>query len=284
MRRLLVALGLMGLISPAFAADYELPILHGSQPAAPIAPVTTVGPATFTRWSGFYVGGQLGYNAANADFSSVVYAQTGLEQQGQLPTTLWPTLGAAADHGEAAYGGFIGYNAQWQDLILGIEANYNHTSISMVAPNSSIQQTVEVTSSGAVTHIYNIGPNPGSNVPTGATGAVNNLDDYGSLRARAGWILGDFLPYGFVGFALGQANVNVTANYYAVDEISGNVIQCAPCTGGVNGALYGLTAGVGMDVALTQNIFVRGEFEYVQFYGDVEIAILAARIGVGLKF
>jgi len=278
MRRLLVALGLMGLISPAFAADYELPILHGSQP---VAPMTTVGPATFTRWSGFYVGGQLGYNAANADFSSVVAAQTGLWQT--LPTSLWPTLGAA-DHGEAAYGGFIGYNAQWQDLILGIEANYNHTSISMVAPNSSIQQTVEVTSSGAVTHIYNIGPNPGSHVPTGATGAVNNLDDYGSLRARAGWILGDFLPYGFVGFALGQANVNVTANYYAVDEISGNVIQCAPCTGGVNGALYGLTAGVGMDVALTQNIFVRGEFEYVQFYGDVEIAILAARIGVGLKF
>ena len=279
MRRLLVALGLMGLISPAFAADYELPILHGSQP---VAPMTTVGPATFTRWSGFYVGGQLGYNAANADFSSVVAAQTGLWQT--LPTSLWPTLGAA-DHGEAAYGGFIGYNAQWQDLILGIEANYNHTSISMVAPNSSIQQTVEVTSSGAVTHIYNIGPNPGSNVPTGATGAVRNLDDYGSLRARAGWILGDFLPYGFVGFALGQANVNVTANFYAVDELNPttNVI-CAPCTGGVNGALYGLTAGVGMDVALTQNIFVRGEFEYVQFFGDVEIAILAARIGVGLKF
>jgi len=282
MRRLLVALGLMGLISPAFAADYELPILHGSQPVAPIAPVTTVGPATFTRWSGFYFGGQLGYNAANADFSSVVAAQTGLWQT--LPTSLWPTL-VAADHGEAAYGGFIGYNAQWQDLILGIEANYNHTSISMVAPNSSIQQTVEVTSSGAVTHIYNIEPNPGSHVPTGATGAVSNLDDYGSLRARAGWILGDFLPYGFVGFALGQANVNVTANFYAVDELNPttNVI-CAPCTGGVNGALYGLTAGVGMDVALTQNIFVRGEFEYVQFYGDVEIAILAARIGVGLKF
>jgi opacity protein-like surface antigen len=123
-------------------------------------------------------------------------------------------------------------------------------------------------------------------VPTGATGAVSNLDDYGSLRARAGWILGDFLPYGFVGLAFGQANVNVTANFYAVDELNPTTfIQCAPCTGGGNGiAIYGLTAGLGMDVALTQNIFVRGEFEYVQFFGDVEIAILAARIGVGLKF
>jgi hypothetical protein len=38
MRRLLVALSLMGgLLSPAFAADYDLPILRGSQPVAPIA-------------------------------------------------------------------------------------------------------------------------------------------------------------------------------------------------------------------------------------------------------
>ena len=48
MRRLLVALSLMGgLLSPAFAADYDLPILRGSQPVAPIAPVTTVGPGDF---------------------------------------------------------------------------------------------------------------------------------------------------------------------------------------------------------------------------------------------
>ena len=30
------------------------------------------------------------------------------------------------------YGGFIGYNTQWQDLILGVEANYTHTAFSYV--------------------------------------------------------------------------------------------------------------------------------------------------------
>jgi opacity protein-like surface antigen len=46
---------------------------------------------------------------------------------------------------------------------------------------------------------------------------VSNLD-FLSLRARAGWVLGNFLPYGFVGFALGRADIAVAANV--------SVIQC----------------------------------------------------------
>ena len=71
MRGLLVAFGLIvGLLSPAFAGDYDLPILRGSQSLAPVAPVTTVGPATFTRWSGFYFGGAFSYGSAHSDFST----------------------------------------------------------------------------------------------------------------------------------------------------------------------------------------------------------------------
>ena len=59
MRRVICALTVLALASPAFAADLDLDILRGSQP---------VGPATFTRWSGFYLGGQLSYSDANVDF------------------------------------------------------------------------------------------------------------------------------------------------------------------------------------------------------------------------
>jgi len=111
----LIALGTMAANAADQTAPTPLPplnepALRGTLNAPPPTPILPR-PPSYTRWSGFYVGGQLGYNAANADFSSLVYAQTGLEQQGVLPTTLWPTLGAATDHGEAAYGGFIGYNA-----------------------------------------------------------------------------------------------------------------------------------------------------------------------------
>jgi opacity protein-like surface antigen len=62
MRCLLAALGLIGLLSPAFAADYELPTLRGSDMFVPATP-------TYFSWQGFYAGGQLSYSSASADFS-----------------------------------------------------------------------------------------------------------------------------------------------------------------------------------------------------------------------
>ena len=53
-----------GMATPALAADYDLPILRGTAVPAPVAPVMTVGPATFTRWSGFYFGGAFSYGSA----------------------------------------------------------------------------------------------------------------------------------------------------------------------------------------------------------------------------
>ena len=70
MRRVICALAVLVFASPAFAADLDLDILRGSQP---------VGPATFTRWSGFYVGGQFGYGDANADFSSATQPLVALQ-------------------------------------------------------------------------------------------------------------------------------------------------------------------------------------------------------------
>jgi hypothetical protein len=59
---------MLGMASPALAADYELPILRGS--SQPPAPVVSVGPATFTRWSGFYFGGNVSLGSATSDFST----------------------------------------------------------------------------------------------------------------------------------------------------------------------------------------------------------------------
>src|SRR6202012_3250264 len=62
---------ILGMASPALASDYDLqyvPVLRGS--AQPPAPVYSVGPATFTRWSGFYVGGNVSWGSATSDFST----------------------------------------------------------------------------------------------------------------------------------------------------------------------------------------------------------------------
>jgi len=98
---------ILGMASPALAADYDLPILRGSQPAAP---VVTVGPATFTRWSGFYFGGAFSYGSATSDFSTATQPlvhfslrDTTVEQQAQ-PST-YQVLSRGSDIA-AGVGGF----------------------------------------------------------------------------------------------------------------------------------------------------------------------------------
>jgi len=280
MRWVVCALVVLGLASPAIAADLDFDILRGSQP---------VGPATFTRWSGFYFGGQIGYSDANADFSG---ATSSIISEALRVTTLesefnpssWQVLGAA-NANATSYGGFVGYNTQWQDLIIGIEGNYNQSKFSLDAPITPIGRITPADSNGI----------PWTVVFTGS-GSMTNLD-YGTLRARAGWVLGNFLPYGFAGLVVGQADISVSSVGYA----EGNAPTSGPCsatnsppcyliqwnkTDTQTVLLYGFAVGGGLDVALTPNIFVRGEFEYVQFapVSGIVAGIASARVGAGLKF
>jgi len=283
MRRVICALTVLALASPAFAADLDLDILRGSQP---------VGPATFTRWSGFYFGGHIGFGDANADFSGatqplVHYSlrESTLESENSIST--WPVLGRGGSD-TVGYGAFVGYNTQWQDLVLGLEGNYTHTAFATTASSAPmVGQAGRIVSAGSTQYSVNL---------TG-TGQLE-ITDYASLRARAGWALGNFLPYGFAGLALGRGNYSVTSQVYG----QGNSATPAtfPCTvgptcvdydysnsAGQNGALlYGLSIGGGLDWALTQNIFLRGELEYVQFapIANIVASIVSARVGAGFKF
>ena len=59
-----------------------------------------------------------------------------------------------------------------------------------------------------------------------------------------------------------------------------------PPAGSSSALTYGFSAGGGVDVALTPNVFVRGEFEYAQFapISGIVAEIMTARVGAGLKF
>jgi outer membrane immunogenic protein len=301
MRRLLVALSLMGgLLSPAFAADYDLPILRGSQPVAPIAPVTTVGPATFTRWSGIHFGGVVSYNNSIADFVNTTaplihfsLRSTTLEQTVQ-PSSI-AVLGKGSDN-TVGGGAFFGYNTQWQDLILGVEATYNYTNLNTTAPAS------------AVARIF---PAVNDAVALSATGRIS-LSSYGEARFRAGYIVGDLLPYGFIGMAVGGASYSVTTSAdvaqftpgsgpppinpfsclgtgMTTGNSSSGVCQDIPffnSAGSNNALLWGYSVGAGLDWAVTQHFFLRGEFEFVQFapISSISLEIFSGRVGAGYKF
>lgn len=285
--------------TPAFAADkpalpWLTPAPEDAAPAGAFA--DPYGPLTMRSagWSGFYVGGQFSYSDLYGDFSqstqqpiSYSLRETALEDE--FAPSDWPVLGAA-DHSAPGFGGFIGYNTEYfapnVKVVFGVEANYDQANLSLIAPTTPIARLTPA-DSGGNTYLVNV---------TGS-GTVTDLN-FGTLRARAGWDFGNFLPYGFTGLAIGRANVNITETVsgYQNPPSSGvcSASSTPPCTpfsfsgsAGKDGEwLYGLTVGAGLDVALTRNVFLRGEYEYVEFQpiASVRLDINTVRVGGGIRF
>ena len=241
-------------------------------------------------WTGFYVGGQFSYSGATGDFSDstqapIAYSLRELTLESQFAPSNWPVLGTAS-HSAAGFGGFVGYNIQYQQVVMGFEANYDQASLSLTAPNSPISR-VTPADSGGNNYLVNI---------TGS-GTVSNLD-FGTLRARGGWALGNFMPYAFAGIAIGRADVHIAETTSGEQNppssgacLSTNTPPCTsfsfPGSAGKDGEwLYGPTAGVGLDVALTRNVFLRAEYEYVYFepVDGVNIDVNTVRAGAAVKF
>src|ERR1700736_5069172 len=122
MRGFLLAAMVFGAAAGAPAADMpDLPILRGAFTERP----TTV------NWEGYYIGGQGGYGSSDENFSgstrtmmAAVLSNTTIESEMQVPRL---NLGLGKTSARtSAFGGFAGYNSQWEDVVLGLEVSYMH--------------------------------------------------------------------------------------------------------------------------------------------------------------
>jgi outer membrane immunogenic protein len=280
MRRFVYALILFALASPAAAADVGYDFLRGSD---------TVGPGTYSRWSGFYIGGQVGYGWATTDFSgstapeiAYVLRETSLLQS--FNPSQWPVLGSATSPAPQ-FGGFVGYNTQFEDLVFGVEANLERAAFHLVAPNNPISRATGPDNLG-IAH----------DVTVTGSGTVDTME-FATFKARAGYVVGNFMPYGFAGFALGLVNSSVTGTVFDQEFSSGNINTCnatAPCPSfrfsnsatHNNQVIYGYAVGGGVDVALTPNVFARFEMELDEFNMQPSLMLTAvsARVGAGYRF
>jgi opacity protein-like surface antigen len=282
MRRWFVALCLIGLTSTARAGEFELPTLRGTSEFVPASP-------RYFRWSGFYAGGQFGTTSASVDFGDAaktlietILRHTQLEEE--FHPSEWSQLPNGGDRSNTM-GGFVGFNTQWQDVILGIEANYNRLtlessatdSISRIVTMSDFNYAVTVTS-----------------------GATYQLTDYGSLRVRAGWVMGQFLPFAAVGVAAARgsysrfASVSYPAPTYALAPPipPESPPPTPPGFGPVsesqsrnNTIIWGYSLGGGLDFAIMPNMFVRAEYEFVALpIAGMQMNLQNVRVGGGLKF
>jgi opacity protein-like surface antigen len=282
-----------------------MPVLRGS--SSDFAPSPYVpAPPTYTRWSGLYAGGQLSHSIAGMDFgtsagSLISYAVRNSVLESHV--TNWTTL-SKGDTSANGFGGFVGYNWQWDDVTLGVEANYTRVSLGKSASDSLSRSFIDNTNAPAG-HQYTYDA-------TVTASAAVTLTDLGTFRARGGWAAGNFMPYGFAGLAVARANVTrsatVTANRtddfsitsIVIDPVTGipftvttpqsvmtNLLLPGTQTEGQTGAYaFGYTAGFGMDVLLMANMFVRGEYEFVRFPNikGAHVTVNTVRLGGGLKF
>ncbi len=273
MRWLFVAVGLMASISGAAAQEFELPVLRGSEAFAPNAPDCC------NFWGGFYVGGQVGFGVTSADFSTttqdlVAHELRQLTLEATQSVSTWQVLGQAHPS-SAAYGFFVGYNVPWESLILGLEANYNRTNFFASAPMTPI---FIATSDGV--HAYDVNLSGSASM---------RITDVLTLRARAGYVMGNFLPFATFGAAVGRADLARTATVAGVQDPNpppGIPFLFSESDNRSHAFIYGWAIGGGLEIMVMPHVFLRGEYEAIAFSPIWNITTLTqtARLGGGVKF
>jgi outer membrane immunogenic protein len=279
MRSLII--GLAGLLATtdAFAADY----LRGGM-------YENAAPAGYD-WSGIYVGAQAGYSTADMGYARSLDALLlntrahAPQFAGSVPSALADTFDIPGRYtSDPSYGAFVGYNSQWGEAVIGLELNYSRTSLSATSTDSRFDIN-------ALTGV----------ITDSITKTVRSrITDYATLRARAGYAFGWFMPYAHAGVAVGRMDYDKTID--GVFQVGGGTIPGPGCAAAVldgNPALrcvgvqskrgafmYGYSAGLGVDIGLFPGVFVRGEWEFVQFDTLDKIAsrVDSFRVAAAVKF
>ena len=116
------------------------------------------------------------------------------------------------------------------------------------------------------------------------------ITDYGSLRVRGGYAIDSFLPYGFVGVAMGQANIlrraDARIDYLYVGTAGlPNLSASGFLTDNANSKfITGFAGGLGMEWMVWSGLFMRAEWEYLRFTSTVDTTVNTVRVGLGGKF
>ena len=290
--------------TPASAADLGYDFLRGADYDEPaLAPVPLI------DWSGFYIGGHGGYSNASLGFKNVFQPMIFRESHDSTAET---ELGASTllnpasrRIGGASYGAYAGVNFQYGDVVFGFEGDYTYASLT----GRSIDSIGRFKTNALGLMEY---------VGLGGI-ASTRIEDYGTVRARIGYAYGSFLPYVTGGFAIGRAQIADRVSYqnygynlatfnanqaqttgnpaYVTNfgYVPGTFSQSNPSSGVPittqltqhrSKTVAGFALGTGLEYAVTPNIILRGEYQYVLFdaFDGHKANVNTVRGGAAVKF
>lgn len=248
MKRFFAAAAIAGVFAtPAAAADLFV--------KAPIVP-----PVVPYSWAGFYVGGNLGYSWgwASNDWTYYATGANALATAGvcRPAGSALCAVGSDSAHLNGVLGGAqIGYNWQIGTYVAGLEADFD----------ASGQRGSDTF--GAV---FPLNGTPGGTVTTSYTEA---LDWFGTVRARAGYVVANrWLLYATGGVAYGRVTTSGTASSPGIGGVPAVVALGAPaCTGGIcsvanwstGSVKVGWAAGAGVEAEIVGNWSWRVEYLHI---------------------
>ena len=291
----LIAALCLGGMNTARAADLDYDYLRGAEyePA----------PAPTVDWSGVYLGGHGGYTSAAQGYKNtlqpLIYQEshdTTGESNFRASTLLSPRSRRV---GDTSFGAFAGYNFQFDDFVFGLEADYTRFGALGVSSDGLGRSKT----TGNILESVELGGY-----------SATRVNDYGTARARVGYALGNFLPFVTGGVAVGRAHGADAISYrnygFDVSAYNANLAgtrtyvtnfgyssfdQSAPYNGTPYTAtlnrtktkvVAGATVGAGLEYAITPNIILRGEYQYVLFndFDGHKVNLNTVRGGAAVKF
>ncbi len=180
-------------------------------------------------WSGSYLGLTAAYAIGSHDTLGLGGIDTG-----------------SRDLSGGALGGFMGQNYHISRVVLGTEMDFSKANI-----NGSFEL-------------------PGSLIACNGVGysCGTDINWYGTLRGRAGFTIGDVLPYATAGVAVG--GVNSSFKGPGVDT-------------NISGLGVGWVVGAGVEYALMKNLNVRAEALHFDL-SDVSDTVLGTKVTTDAQF
>lgn len=185
-------------------------------------------------WSGFYVGGQLGGTYSKSDLSSVTGRLQYFEPTDALQIAR--VGNNEVDQWRLSGGVVGGYNQQYGNVLVGVEASVNSISLDK---NNVRRQEMDA--------------NPGSQSTIRQSVSADMM---AALRLRLGWAQDNWLAYVTGGVATTRLKVDSSYTDNAFSGFS---------RGTKSSFVTGWTLGVGGEYALNRDWSLRGDYQYTRF-------------------
>jgi outer membrane immunogenic protein len=218
----------------ALAAAAASILFTGAASAADLAarPYTKAPPPVVAvySWTGFYIGADVGYGWGRS-------TGIGTNAAGFFPVPY------SLDPSGVIGGGFIGANYQINNVVLGIEADWQA---------ADLNESGNFLLGGVPTYTYR-----------------TKITDYGSVRGRLGFAFDRWMVFGTAGAAWGSWETSyafIGLPPFVTASVSSNV---------------GWTAGAGVEYAFTNNLLGRIEYRYTDLgtASFVNLATNSAEVG-----